>query len=102
MSYRENRKEMRARFYNIPIVNEDQVLHIGTQTDFDFKEYSFVVDFIVEDLPSGNKYFKIMQANICSADILISIMTTELVDFVIELIRKNYESIDLNFEKVIL
>lgn len=93
---------MRARFYNIPIVNEDQVLHIGTPSDYYFEEYSFVVDFTVEDLPSGDKYFRIMQANICSADILIDIKTPPLEDFVIELISKNYESIDLNFEKVIL
>jgi hypothetical protein len=93
---------MRARFYNIPIVNEDQVLHIGTQTDFDFKEYSFVVDFTVTDLPSGNKYFLIMQANICHNGAFIDIRTTALNEFITELIRENYESIDLNFEKVIL
>lgn len=93
---------MRARFYNIPIVNEEQVLHIGTQTDFDFKEYSFVVDFTVEDLPSGDKYFKIMQANICHNETFIDIITPALNEFITELIIENYESIDLNFEKVIL
>ena len=89
---------MRARFYNIPIVNEDQVLHIGTQTDYDFQEYSFRIDFIVEDLPSGEKYFKIVKAEI----VFVNVLTIELMEFLTDLVRKNYESIDLNFEKVIL
>lgn len=93
---------MRVRYSRIPVINEDGVLLIGTPSDYIFIEYSFVVDFISEDLPSGDKYFKIMQANIPCSDFLIDIKTPALDEFVIDLIRKNFELIDLNFEKEIL